>query len=1061
MPSLAKTVPKMETGQSKPALAIKTEEFAERREFVRRSMLRANRAVAVILGVVVLLGAAMVYSGFRSSRNQARAENAETEATERLWKASLAQARAENLSTKAGHRAAALEAVRTAAKIRPSLELRNEAIAALSQRDLVPERQWPIKPNSYGVVFDPDLKHYVARYEPTVLSLYRIEDNAHVRDFPMPFTYPKGANVGDFQFSTTGKYLIIRYNGGGLTQWDPHTGKLLRIISADPRMVNYSWPLSFSADDRLMGLAMQGREGTQFVYDLEKGEVRPLPAFPEKLKYRGGGNYARLSPRGDLLAGWADDTVYVFDAVTGALRSTVKGPSPVQMATWDRQGQRLAFNCDNLSLFTWEPQSSRVVQLGGTALLPWLQDFSQDGTLLMTSGQDGVARLWDVVSARLLCEMKGVLAGWMSSDGRRIAGAVPGQSAGTWRIEQPAAMKLLQGAWVNRASVWKQDLSPDGRFAVWATPWWSASLGYELMDLERGTSITVPTKESVNAGFRPGHAQLWTTGGDCLYLRALPRDGLPDAADLEASRETIPLPKGFWVTSASFSADGRYAVLTGLTRVLLVVDLTAPEKPVTLEPVYVHTGTPPGPASPTGGGPIAMSPDGRWVVAGAGVDRGQPVVWDARTGKIATRLDCGTGFVTFSPDGRFLSVVGQNRFLCFSANNWKLLWERRRDPLLAYNGIATFTGDSSLIACNMGTSRVEFFTTAGEPVAAWDFRDLNLITGLRFAADGQRLFAGGMEGRMASVDMKALRQNLGALGLDWPLPANASVPAPTAGSAWLPALLGLLPVGIAAALGAMVLRRQRRLTGEFVETTELAARRTQELAAEREVGELKSRFVTTVSHEFRTPLGITMSAVELLRHYEDRLPKEEKAQLFDDIHTATKNMAALMEQVLVLGRVDAGKLAYKPGPLDLDALARKLADESLSATNRKCPIEWSAENDLSGAHADEALLRHILTNLLSNGVKYSPAATPVLFSARREGPMAVFTVKDSGIGIPDKDLPHLFEAFHRGSNVGDIPGTGLGLVIIKRCAELHGGSIQVKSAPGAGTTFTVRIPAWD
>jgi signal transduction histidine kinase len=133
----------------------------------------------------------------------------------------------------------------------------------------------------------------------------------------------------------------------------------------------------------------------------------------------------------------------------------------------------------------------------------------------------------------------------------------------------------------------------------------------------------------------------------------------------------------------------------------------------------------------------------------------------------------------------------------------------------------------------------------------------------------------------------------------------------------------------------------------------------------------------------------------------------------------------------------------------------------LSATNRKCPIEWTAENDLSGAIADEALLRHILSNLLSNGVKYSPAGTPVYFSARREGRDVVFTVKDSGIGIPESDLPKLFEAFQRGSNVGEIPGTGLGLVIIKRCVDLNNGSISVKSSPGSGTTFTVRVPAWE
>jgi PAS domain S-box-containing protein len=232
------------------------------------------------------------------------------------------------------------------------------------------------------------------------------------------------------------------------------------------------------------------------------------------------------------------------------------------------------------------------------------------------------------------------------------------------------------------------------------------------------------------------------------------------------------------------------------------------------------------------------------------------------------------------------------------------------------------------------------------------------------------------------------------------------------------------------------------------------------LEIERELNELKSRFVSMVSHEFRTPLGITMSAVELLRHYEERLPKVEREQLYHDIHAATLHMGGLMEQVLLLGRVDAGNLAFKPIPLDLDALARKLADESLSATNRKCLIEWTAENDLSGAFADEALLRHIFANLLSNAVKYSPAGSLVFFTARREGVRAIFTLRDSGIGIPAADLPTLFEAFHRGSNVGDIPGTGLGLVISQRCAELHGGSIQVHSRPGEGSVFTVNVKAW-
>jgi len=251
---------------------------------------------------------------------------------------------------------------------------------------------------------------------------------------------------------------------------------------------------------------------------------------------------------------------------------------------------------------------------------------------------------------------------------------------------------------------------------------------------------------------------------------------------------------------------------------------------------------------------------------------------------------------------------------------------------------------------------------------------------------------------------------------------------------------------------------EQRVNERTIELNKAKSELKRALDQERELGELKSRFVTMVSHEFRTPLGIIMSAIELMRHYDDRLPKEQKHELQEDIHSATKLMAGLMEQVLVLGRVEAGKLGYRPAPVDIDVLAGKLTDESLSATNRKCPILWQPYGDLSNAHADESLLRHIFSNLITNAVKYSPNATPVIFSAHRDGTDAIFTVQDQGIGIPEQDIPNLFEAFYRCTNVGEITGTGLGLVIVKRCVDLHGGTIHLDSTPGTGTTFTIRLP---
>jgi len=159
----------------------------------------------------------------------------------------------------------------------------------------------------------------------------------------------------------------------------------------------------------------------------------------------------------------------------------------------------------------------------------------------------------------------------------------------------------------------------------------------------------------------------------------------------------------------------------------------------------------------------------------------------------------------------------------------------------------------------------------------------------------------------------------------------------------------------------------------------------------------------------------------------------------------------------LLSRVEAGRLGCKPEPLDLGDLCRRLSDETLSATQQRCPIVFKEHDLLSGARADEALLRHIFGNLLSNAVKYSPPGKPVELLVERQGTDAVFVVRDRGIGIPDTDIKLLFQPFHRARNVGEVPGSGLGLVIVQRCVDLHGGTIKLESTEGVGTSATVRL----
>lgn len=230
------------------------------------------------------------------------------------------------------------------------------------------------------------------------------------------------------------------------------------------------------------------------------------------------------------------------------------------------------------------------------------------------------------------------------------------------------------------------------------------------------------------------------------------------------------------------------------------------------------------------------------------------------------------------------------------------------------------------------------------------------------------------------------------------------------------------------------------------------------LARERELSELKSNFVALVSHEFRTPLEVIMSSVDNLERYHDRLLPEKRQQLLQSIHKAVRRMAGMMEEVLVLGRLETDRMTFKPDALDLRSFCQRICDELASATNGRCPIQLQMDGVSDSATGDESLLRHIFTNLLSNAVKYSPPGERVGFTAQRDGANALCHITDRGCGIPEADQKHLFQAFHRGGNVGQIPGTGLGLLIVERCVTLHGGKIQFESSEGRGTTFTVSLP---
>ncbi|MBC7917362.1 MAG: PAS domain S-box protein [Rhodoferax sp.] len=230
------------------------------------------------------------------------------------------------------------------------------------------------------------------------------------------------------------------------------------------------------------------------------------------------------------------------------------------------------------------------------------------------------------------------------------------------------------------------------------------------------------------------------------------------------------------------------------------------------------------------------------------------------------------------------------------------------------------------------------------------------------------------------------------------------------------------------------------------------------LEQQKELNELRSRFVAMTSHEFRTPLATILSSAELLKYYSERMPAAEKVEVIQTIENSVHRMTRMLDRVLLLGKADAQMLEFRPGELDLLALCNSVVEEVRNQhPDTRCDIVFAFDDTCRSGQYDDKLLRHIFANLLSNAVKYSPNGGVVRFTVAPSGGRVQFTVSDEGIGIPAEEIPHLFESFHRASNVGDIQGTGLGLAIVKNSVELHGGTIDVYSVAGEGTRFVVEL----
>ena len=227
---------------------------------------------------------------------------------------------------------------------------------------------------------------------------------------------------------------------------------------------------------------------------------------------------------------------------------------------------------------------------------------------------------------------------------------------------------------------------------------------------------------------------------------------------------------------------------------------------------------------------------------------------------------------------------------------------------------------------------------------------------------------------------------------------------------------------------------------------------------ERELNELKSKFVSIASHEFRTPLSAVLSSASLISQYKEKGEIEKVGKHVARIKSSVTHLTSILNDFLSLGKLEEGRIEINKEIVPVEEFLTEIREELLETLKEGQDIEIQCQSEIKHFNSDVRILRNILFNLISNASKYSDRGKKIYVNYQRQNDKIEFHIRDEGIGIPEADFKHMFDRFFRASNAGNTQGTGLGLNIVKRYADLLGGTVTFKSRYGEGSTFSIALP---
>lgn len=1018
--------------------SLLTGDLMARRQAIRQGLVRSNTATLVALLISVGLAMATIFYSFEAQRAKERMR-------EELWNSQRAQARALRLSAKPGRRHEGLKAIAEAVRIRPSAELRDEAIATLPLVDVQPGSLWnPLPPEDNILAISTQYGFYAAGDNQGKVSLRRLNDQVEIG------TLMLSNRVMCMEFSSDGRWLAAFSQGGSISLWDATTRQTVWEKKLPPGEFN-EHAITFSPDCRQVAVCTP--ELQVRIFQTRTGEEQPhLPVEAPPA-------VAQFDSTGRWLAVGAGNRIQIWDVLSRQRIRILETQVRILDLAWHPITGHFALAANDGCIVMASPEGTTLSVLRGHTALVNRVLFDPSGGVLISTSWDGTTRFWSAQSGWPLLVSQAGFARQFDSSGQRLYYVKEGIGFGDWFFSTGTAFRVLALPREALLKTYSVDFSPDDRWLAVA-----AKDGVHIMDVRNSRLLG-----GVKLANAPGAA--FTDDGKGIVISSAagvhrvscqpdPGEQKLDLGELAPVPGITPGPYELGFTTRG----ARNWFVTGNASNVAIVDLSCREK----TRVWPIDGR---------GSSIALSPDGQFLVTSVWKGAGTRV-WPMATAESSWTLGDEGGIAKFSPDGRWLVVGTGQRFVLYKTDDWRMQWERPRDTASALSGVAAFNPDGQIMAVTHTLRQVHLIETAtGQLIATLDAPIPERVTTLCFSRNGSLLAAGTSDAGVQLWNLDQLRRELRGLGLEMG-PEGAITGQATRGSilaaspqtslAWWLSSAGS---GLALLFAWYSIRHHRQLVQAYQTVEMVAEKRRQEVEETQYhlVHSQKMKALGTLAagmaHDFNNLLSIIRMSGQLVRRQLN--PAGPALHNLEAIERAVAQGKRIVGSILGYTRCSNQPLQfYKVSTVVNDTLAMLNAHYLGGLT-----ISLDLQEEVLGVCGDKSRLEQILLNLIVNAYEAMKGAGRLAISVKNQERIAScilppraakayveLKVQDSGPGIDPKVLPRIFEPFFTTKTGSEEHGTGLGLTTVYSIARQDGFGLNVESTLRQGTSFLVIIP---